>query len=264
MRYFPVSVAGSPFSLRVGSSRSRRHKEGTPPIHGKTRSFDTDYSFGRAGSSSPFGKHLSSGSASFDATNTSRSASASSTNKYKTMESRETSSSFKQQQQDSTDAVHSRLKYGERHPGPPTSSELLSSKLYSAASKLQSSSENLTSASALKSISESTRMHHNSSLLNSSSSSAMKNTSNSNATTLHEQFEKSTAQQYSSAASFGALNGNGHGSYHGDLVVDGDGLGVVLINSIATVTITSEFGQTSLDNINVEVAGNSLIESKIP
>jgi len=60
--------------------------------------------------------------------------------------------------------------------------------------------------------------------------------------------------------SSGVMNGNGHhlSTYHGDLVVDGDGFGVVLINSQAIVTITSEFGHTSLDNIHVEVTGRVL------
>ncbi|XP_035712922.1 filamin-A isoform X3 [Folsomia candida] len=224
-------IRGSPFSLRVGSSRSRRHKEGTPPVHGKTRSFDTDYSFARAGSHSPFAanysgaKHVSSGSQSFDAA-TSRS-------------TKETTT--KSALQDTTDAVHHRLKYG---GGLPTSSnkDLLSSKLVST----RISDENLSSASAMKSFSESTRHHHNQSMMNSSAKSS----------TLHEQFEKSSSahQQYHGSPSFGNYNGNG---YHGDLVVEGDGLGVVLINSSVVVTITSEFGQTSLDNIRVDVVGPS-------
>lgn len=218
-------ITGSPFSLRVGSSRSRRHKESTPPVHGKTRSFDTDYNFARAGSpsTSPYGKHLSSGSASFDANTASRSTS--STSKYKSLETTNSKEMF----QDNTDAVHHRLKYG----GHINNNKDLSSKLHS--TRISDSNENLTSASAMKSFSESTRQHHNQSVFNSSSA--------------HESYK----QQYSGTSSpYGNLNGNG---YHGDLVVDGEGLGVVLINSQVAVTITSEFGQTSLDNVKVEVSG---------
>ena len=58
-----------------------------------------------------------------------------------------------------------------------------------------------------------------------------------------------------------SLGVNGHGGrrsaspYHGDLVVDGDGLGIVKINSPVTVTITSEYGETPLEKLNVEVTG---------
>lgn len=204
---------GSPFRLRVGSSRSRRHKEGTPPVHGKTRSFDTDYSFRRDGSHSPYygARHVSTGS--LDATSSS---------KYR--------SSLETSFQDTTDSIHHRSKYGGTSSA---SKDLLSSKMYS--TKISDSSENL----AMKSLSESTRLHHNQSLINQSAKSS---------SMLQE-------QHYTSSSSYGNFNGNGHGGYHGDLVVEGDGLGVVLINSTVTVAITSEFGQTSLENVRVEVTG---------
>ena len=222
--------------MRVGTSKSRRRKDGESPAHGKTRSFDRNLTLGESQYT-----HLKN-SSSFDSTT-----------------NRTTKSTH---DVDSIDAVHSRIKYGGYN-------------------NITSSTENISSASALKSSTRSKELLSDSYVTNSNSisnpsaktssspflqslnkTSASNNYSSSKSynTTVNHQVEDRRFASSSLSASK-TVNGNGiRGSPHtfGDLVVDGDGLGMVLVNSSATVSITSEFGQTALDNVSVDVQGKYL------
>lgn len=160
---------------------------------------------------------------------------------------------------DNVDGVHSRLRFSSPPPVSPNSKsgDLFSSKF----GRVSNSIENLSSTQALKNLSNSTRQHHNQSLLHESSLSAKAATASTS--TFQEQIRESTRQyqqqEHYTTATSNFTNGveRQNGFNHGDIVVDGDGLGVVLVHSLVTVTISSEFGHTSLENINVEVSGKS-------
>jgi len=112
-------------------------------------------------------------------------------------------------------------------------------------------------------MSNATWEHHNKSLQSSAnnytSSSTVQESTKSAKNIYHEMSGVVSSKNQSSRIEHRDLrnsnkdtNGFGH---HGDLVVDGDGLGVVAIDTQVSVTITSEFGLTPLEEVDVEITG---------
>lgn len=216
-------LSGSPFSLRVGSSRSSRRNHSD--THGKTRSFDRD-------------DHGFSGIRTRDSSSVQKTSSTEET--HKSLASRVASMEMNTatESRDSVDAVHPRINnYGFNSPKP--TSPILEE-------------HEITSASALKSKGSAFPSAKFNNLKNKSSEfrKEMKTSTNGSSGLFVEEKRR-------------GINGHTEAGrrsaspFLGDLVVDGDGIGTLPIHTQGTLTITSEYGDTPLKRVTVQITGKA-------